>query len=106
MVAIHFTDAAGVTRTVQAEVGASVMQAALANDVPGIDAICGGACACATCHVHVGEAFRALLPPPAEDEQVMLDFVSGARPGSRLSCQLVVEPALEGMDVRTPESQQ
>ena len=92
--------------TVAAEPGGSIMQAALAGDVPGIDAICGGACACATCHVFIGEAYRNLLPPPAEDERAMLEFVSGAGFGSRLSCQLTVEPSLDGIEVRTPESQQ
>ena len=81
------------------------MEAAIANDVPGIDADCGGACACATCHVYVDDERLKTLEPRGEMEEDMLDFAAGVAPESRLSCQLRVEPSLEGAVFRTPERQ-
>ncbi len=105
MVKIIFADHLGTEREVDANVGESVMEAAVRNNVPGIDADCGGACACATCHVYVDAEF---LPKTGEQEameQSMLDFADGVQENSRLSCQISVSADLEGMKVTTPESQ-
>jgi 2Fe-2S ferredoxin len=102
---ITFIDRAGTRRVVEAPVGLSVMEAAVRNAVPGIDADCGGACACATCHVQVDPAWRAKLPPKQEMEESMLDFAIGVTAYSRLSCQLTVTDDLDGLIVTTPDSQ-
>jgi len=96
----------GSTRSVDAKAGASVMETAIHANVRGIDAECGGCCSCATCHVYVDDAFLDLLPPPDEMESELLDGVASERlPGSRLSCQLTVTAALDGLTVRVPETQ-
>jgi ferredoxin, 2Fe-2S len=105
MTSITFIDAAGKTRTVEAEDGSTVMETALRNSVPGIEAECGGACACATCHVYVDDAWIDKLPKPEQMEEDMLDFAFDVRPGSRLSCQIKVSPAINGLVVTTPEKQ-
>eukprot|EP01037_Dinobryon_pediforme_P034265 gene34265-40090_t len=105
MIKITYIDAAGTSRTVDAEEGATVMETALRNAVPGIEAECGGACACATCHVYVDEAWAAKLPPAQQMEEDMLDFAFDVRPTSRLSCQIRVRPDLDGLVVSTPERQ-
>ena len=78
---------------VDAENGSTVMENAIRNGVPGIEAECGGACSCATCHVYVDEAWREKVGPPSEMEEDMLDFAFDVRPTSRLSCQIRVTPA-------------
>ncbi len=105
MTSITFIDAAGASRTVEADDGSTVMETALRNSVPGIEAECGGACACATCHVYVDDAWVAKLPKQEQMEEDMLDFAFDVRPGSRLSCQIKVSPALAGLVVTTPEKQ-
>ena len=95
----------GASRTVDASVGMSVMRAAVMNDVPGIDAECGGACACGTCHVLVDPAWADRLPPPASMELDTMDLVTDPQPNSRLSCQVVMTADLDGLVVRTPASQ-
>ena len=102
---ITYVDHDGSPRTVEAVIGSTVMETALRNGVPGIDAECGGACSCATCHVYVDEAWLAAAGPPAGMEEDMLDFASDVRPTSRLSCQIKVRPELDGLVVRTPERQ-
>ena len=102
---ITYIDNSGTSRTVEAEVGATVMETAIKNGVPGIEAECGGACACATCHVYVDEAWRDKTGDPAAMEQDMLDFAYDVRPNSRLSCQIKVTAALDGLVVTTPERQ-
>jgi ferredoxin, 2Fe-2S len=87
---ITYIDADGTSRTADAEIGSTVMEAAIKQGVPGIEAECGGACACATCHVYV------------ED---MLDFGYDVKPNSRLSCQIKVTAAIDGLIVRVPERQ-
>jgi 2Fe-2S ferredoxin len=81
------------------------MEGAVRNNVPGIDADCGGACACATCHVYVDEAFAAETDRPSAMEESMLDFADNVQPNSRLSCQIRVTDDLDGLIVRLPESQ-
>ncbi|MBM3526973.1 MAG: 2Fe-2S iron-sulfur cluster binding domain-containing protein [Alphaproteobacteria bacterium] len=105
MVKITFIDSTGASRTVEAEVGATVMETAIKNDVAGIEAECGGACACATCHVYVEEEWRAATGEPSPMEEDMLDFGYDVRENSRLSCQIKVSEALDGLVVRVPERQ-
>jgi 2Fe-2S ferredoxin len=105
MVKITFIDAQGTARTVEGEVGATVMETAIRNSVPGIDAECGGACACATCHVYVDEAWREATGEPEPMEEDMLDFAFDVRPTSRLSCQIRVKESLDGLVVTTPSKQ-
>ena len=105
MVKITYIDIADAARTVEAEVGSTVMESAIKNSVPGIEAECGGACACATCHVYVDEEWRAKVGAPSPMEEDMLDFGFDVRANSRLSCQIKVTPALDGLVVRTPERQ-
>src|SRR5215470_13840178 len=85
--------------------GLSVMEGAVKNNVPGIDADCGGACACSTCHVYVDEAWTEKTGEPAPMEEDMLDFAFEVKPNSRLSCQIKVSEELDGLVVRTPERQ-
>jgi 2Fe-2S ferredoxin len=99
MAKIHFVDHTGETRTIDVENGATVMEAAIRNAIPGIEAECGGACACATCHVYVDEAWREKVGAPTPMEEDMLDFGFDVRPNSRLSCQIKVTDALDGLVV-------
>ena len=105
MTKITFIDPKGERRTVEAPEGWSVMEAAVKNNIPGIDADCGGACACATCHVYVDPAWAAKLPPKEEMEETMLDFAQDVTKASRLSCQLKVTAEFDGLVVTTPKSQ-
>ena len=102
---ITYTDKDGKSRTVDAEAGSTVMETAIRNNVPGIEAECGGACACATCHVYVDEEWREKVGEPSPMEEDMLDFAFDVRPSSRLSCQIKVTDALDGLVVRIPEKQ-
>ena len=102
---ITYIDYEGTARTVEGEVGSTVMETAIKNAIPGIDAECGGACACATCHVHVEEAWRETVGEPSPMEEDMLDFGYEVKPNSRLSCQIKVTAELDGLVVRTPERQ-
>jgi 2Fe-2S ferredoxin len=102
---ITYISTSGEENTVEASVGMTVMRAAIANAVPGIDADCGGSCACATCHVYVDPAWEDKLKAPEGAEKDMLDFVLERQPNSRLSCQIEVTPDLDGLIVRTPVSQ-
>ncbi len=105
MVSITYVDNSGAGRTVDADLGSTVMETAIKNGVPGIEAECGGACACATCHVYVAEEWRERTGPPSPMEEDMLDFGYDVRPNSRLSCQIKVTAQLEGLVVTTPERQ-
>ncbi len=106
MPTIHYILKDGTSRDVDAKAGASVMETAIRHNIRGIDAECGGSCACATCHVYVDDSFIDLLPPPDDMESEMLDMVAAERlPGSRLSCQLTVTAELDGLTVRVPETQ-
>jgi 2Fe-2S ferredoxin len=105
MAKITFIDQSGEQRTVDAEPGSTVMEAAIRHDIPGIEAECGGACSCATCHVYVDDAWTEAVGGPEPMEEDMLDFAFDVRPTSRLSCQIKVTPALDGLVVTTPERQ-
>jgi len=105
MVKITYIDSEGSTRTVEGEVGATVMETAIKNQVPEIEAECGGACACSTCHVYVQEEWREKTGEPSPMEEDMLDFAFEVKPNSRLSCQMKVREDWDGLVVRTPERQ-
>lgn len=90
---------------VDAEPGSTVMENAIRNAIPGIEAECGGACACATCHVYVEEEWFDVTGGPSTMEEDMLDFAYDVRPTSRLSCQIKVTEELEGLVVHIPERQ-
>jgi 2Fe-2S ferredoxin len=102
---IKYIDEHGKEREAEVPVGWSVMEGAVKNLIPGIDADCGGACACATCHVYVDPAWAGKLPPRQDMEETMLDFAQDVKPTSRLSCQIKVTAELDGLVVRTPKSQ-
>src|ERR687896_1053036 len=105
MANITFIQADGSQHVVDATPGVTVMEAAKINMVPGIEAECGGACACATCHVYVDNAWREKTGTPSQMEEDMLDFAFDVRESSRLSCQIKVTPGLDGLIVRVPEKQ-
>lgn len=105
MAHITFIGADGTRYEVAAENGSTVMENAIRNAVPGIEAECGGACACATCHVYVDEDWRRAAGEAEPMEQDMLDFAYDVRPNSRLSCQIKVTDALDGLTVTVPERQ-
>ncbi|MCZ4297122.1 2Fe-2S iron-sulfur cluster-binding protein [Henriciella marina] len=105
MPTITYIDHDGTERPIEAKNGETVMETAIKNSVPGIDADCGGACACATCHVYVDESFMDKVGQPEEMEQSMLDFAENVQANSRLSCQIQVSDDLDGLRVTTPESQ-
>ncbi len=102
---ITYIEHDGTEHVVEAKVGLSVMEIAVRHNVPGIDADCGGACACATCHVYVGEDWRDKTGTASAMEESMLDFAENVEPSSRLSCQIRFTEALDGLTVRTPENQ-
>ncbi len=105
MARITFEQPDGSQQVVEAEPGMTVMEAAKKNLVPGIEAECGGACACATCHVYVDAGWRAKVGKPGEMEEDMLDFAFDVREESRLSCQIRVTEALDGLLLRIPSKQ-
>lgn len=105
MTQITFIDCGGTARTVEGENGSTVMETAIRNGVPGIEAECGGACACSTCHVYIDEAWQEKVGQPSPMEEDMLDFAYEVKPNSRLSCQMKVSDELNGLIVRTPERQ-
>ncbi len=102
---ITFIDSAGVSRIIEADNGATVMEAAIKSSIPGIEAECGGACACATCHVYVDEAWASAVGKAEPMEEDMLDFAFDVRPTSRLSCQIKIKDGLDGLVVQTPAKQ-
>ena len=102
---VIFFEHDGTRHEVDATNGVSLMRAAVDHSVPGIDADCGGACACATCHVYVDEAWQEKTGAPSPMEEDMLDFGYDVRPNSRLSCQIVMSDALDGIVLRLPEGQ-
>lgn len=96
----------GTAHTVELTDGVSLMQGAVSNGIPGIDADCGGSCACATCHVHVDEKWTAIVGPPASDtEAELLQLAPDVRPDSRLACQVKMRAELDGIVVHLPEAQ-
>ena len=105
MAKITYIETNGKEHVIEVAEGMSVMEGAVKHGIPGIDADCGGACACATCHVYVDEAWREKTGSPSPMEEDMLDFGFDVRPNSRLSCQIKVTDELDGLVVSTPERQ-
>jgi 2Fe-2S ferredoxin len=105
MITVHFVGA-GDPIEVRCKTGQSLMEAAVAANVEGIAADCGGMMTCATCHVHVEEPYASMLEPPGADELGMLEFTASPRqPNSRLSCQIELHEGLDGLTVELPPSQ-
>jgi 2Fe-2S ferredoxin len=102
---ITYIEHSGAEHVVDVAVGLSVMEGAVKNSIPGIDADCGGACACSTCHVYVDPSWFEKLPAREAMEEDMLDFAYEPRENSRLTCQIKVTPELDGLIVRMPEKQ-
>ena len=105
MAKVTYIEFNGAEHVVDVKPGMTVMEGAVKNNVPGIDADCGGACACATCHVYVDEAWREKTGAASTMEESMLDFAQNVEPNSRLSCQIKVTDQLDGLIVRMPEEQ-
>ena len=102
---ITYIESNGNSKTIDVENGLSVMEGAVQNNIPGIDADCGGGMACATCHVYVKEEWFNKLDKPEDAEQDMIDMAFEPKKNSRLSCQLTVSEELEGLVVKLPEKQ-
>ena len=105
MTSIIYIDSSNKRYNVEVENGMTVMDGALQNNIPGIDAECGGGCACATCHVYVDENFYEKIPKKKIEEQDMLDMAYEPKKNSRLSCQIIVTDDLDGLVVRLPSKQ-
>ena len=105
MTKITYQDNQGNSKTIDVENGLTVMEGAIQNDIPGIDADCGGSMACATCHVYVEEKWFNKLPKAEEAEVDMIDMAYEPKKNSRLSCQLIVTNELDGLKVTTPTQQ-
>ena len=102
---ITYIDYEGNSKTIKVDNGLSVMEGAIQNDIPGIDADCGGSMACATCHVYVEEKWLDKLSKPEDAEVDMIDMAYEPKKNSRLSCQIIVSDELDGLEVTTPEKQ-
>ena len=105
MAKITYIEHDGTEHVIDVKNGLSVMEGAVKNNIPGIDADCGGACACATCHVYVDDAWKSKTGEKSAMEESMLDFAENVEENSRLSCQIKVSDSLDGLVVRMPESQ-
>ena len=101
---VTFVQPDGGRTEVDVALGYSIMEAAIANDIQGIEAQCGGACNCATCHAYVDPGWARSLPEKSYDEVALLDYVENARPESRLTCQIPMTDALDGIVVHLPPS--
>ena len=105
MTKVTFKDFQGNSKTIEVENGLSVMEGAIQNDISGIDADCGGAMACATCHVYVKDEWFNKIPKAEDAEVDMIDMAYEPKKNSRLSCQIIVSDELDGLEVITPEKQ-
>jgi ferredoxin, 2Fe-2S len=102
---VKYIDYRGNVSELDGEAGQSVMRVAVDNSVYGIEADCGGACCCATCHVYVEPAWLDKIAPIGDAEAQMLEYATDSKPNSRLSCQIELTPELDGLVVHTPASQ-
>lgn len=102
---ITFVEHGGTSHTIEAEIGSTVMEAAMRNGIDAIVAECGGSCTCATCVVHVDDKWGEVVGPPSSEEEDMLDMAFEVKPTSRLACQIKVTEALDGLIVHTPAYQ-
>ena len=105
MTKITYKDFQGNSKTIDVNNGLSVMEGAIQNDIQGIDADCGGAMACATCHVYVKDEWFSKIPKAEDAEVDMIDMAYEPKKNSRLSCQIIVSDELNGLEVTTPEKQ-
>jgi len=105
MTKITYKDFQGNSKTIEVENGLTVMEGAIQNNIPGIDADCGGSMACATCHVYVEEKWLNKIQKAEEAEEDMIDMAFEPKKNSRLSCQLIVSEELDGLIVTTPSKQ-
>ena len=105
MAKITYIDFQGNSKSIEVENGLTVMEGAIQNNLPGIDADCGGSMACATCHVYVEEKWLDKLPKAEEAEVDMIDMAFEPKKNSRLSCQIIVSDELDGLKVTTPSQQ-
>ena len=105
MAKIIYKDFEGNSKTVELENGLSLMEGAIQNEIPGIDADCGGAMACATCHVYIKDEWFNKIPQAEDAEVDMIDMAYEPKKNSRLSCQIIVSDELDGLEVTTPEKQ-
>jgi 2Fe-2S ferredoxin len=105
MAKITYIEFDGTEHVIDVKNGLSVMEGAVKNNIPGIDADCGGACACATCHVYVQDPWQDKTGDKTAMEESMLDFAENVEPNSRLSCQIKVSDELDGLVVKMPQSQ-
>tara|TARA_Y100001970_G_scaffold247740_1_gene316706 strand:+ start:56 stop:376 length:321 start_codon:yes stop_codon:yes gene_type:complete len=102
---ITYVEHSGKTHTIEVANGLTVMEGAVQNNIPGIDADCGGSMACATCHVYVKEEWFNKLPKKEDGEEDMIDMAFEPKKNSRLSCQIMVSDQLDGLVVDLPEKQ-
>ncbi len=102
MIRVNFVNADGTSRQARGEAGMSLMELAVQNDIVGILADCGGACSCGTCHVHLDEGWTGAFPVAEDHERGLLEFSPAFQANSRLSCQLVLTEAVDGLVVRIP----
>ncbi len=105
MAKITFIEHDGTAHTVEGEIGSTVMETAMRNDIGAIVAECGGSCTCATCLVHVDDKWSETVGPPSSEEEDMLDMAFEVKPTSRLACQIKVTEELDGLIVHTPAYQ-
>ena len=105
MAKVTYIEQSGKSHSIEVANGLSVMEGAVQNDIPGIDADCGGGMACATCHVYVKEEWLNKVPKKEDGEEDMLDMAFEPKQNSRLSCQLVVSDELDGLVVNIPSKQ-
>lgn len=105
MITINFINSKGIQKSVNAVEGETLMECAKKNDIYEIEADCGGGCSCATCHVYIEKEWIDKIKEPSEMEEDMLDFALNVKDNSRLSCQIKLESDLDGLTVRTPETQ-
>ena len=102
---ITYKDSQGGNKTIEVDNGLSVMEGAIQNEIPGIDADCGGSLACATCHVYINEKWFDKIPKAEDAEVDMIDMAFEPKKNSRLSCQIIVDDKLDGLEITTPEKQ-
>lgn len=105
MAKVNFIGPGDARQTIEIDDGVSVMEGAVMSGIDGIDADCGGQLSCATCHVHVDAGWLARLAPPTGDEDELLEFAVGRDDRSRLSCQIIMSPELDGIVLHVPETQ-
>jgi 2Fe-2S ferredoxin len=105
VIEVHFIDAAGATTLCHGQIGESLMEVGVRNDVPGLLANCRGSCACATCQVYIDKEWLSVTGEPGEDERAMIEYTNNARDSSRLSCQIILSEKMDGLVVHVPEMQ-